>query len=122
MSVRRRWWIVLCLSLTAAIMVALFLLTTASRGPVIAPEVAERLQPGITEAEAEAIIGMPPGDYTTHSLNIQLKPEAADERRWYTDAGVHALFFDADGKMYAGVHYKLPSELWLERLRQRLGF
>jgi hypothetical protein len=91
------------------------------QGPVIAKETWDALQQDIDLAEAEKIIGMPPGDYTTRKLRINLKPAGAHQKRWATDAGIHELIFDFDGKMVQRVHYTEPKETWPQRLRRWFG-
>ena len=120
MTLRKRWAVTV--SLLACLGVGAFVMLTAPQpGLVIAKETLELLRPGLSMAEAEAIIGMPPGDYTTRPHNWRLKAAFDYERRWYTDAGVLSLTFDSEGKMYQRAWFLEPSESWVDRLRRLVG-
>ena len=57
----------------------------------------ERIREGMTEAEVEAVLGVPPGNYCTdytsrHTLWVQADTHFTDtasceKRRWYSDTG-----------------------------------
>jgi hypothetical protein len=61
---KRRWTIVLLSAACAVLGMAAWLLSRpAPPSSRITPAAAERLEGGMTAAEAEAVIGLPPGDY-----------------------------------------------------------
>ena len=61
---KRCWMITLFTAAGALLGVAAWLLVRPPAPPSrITPEASERIAPGMTAAEAEAVIGLPPGDY-----------------------------------------------------------
>jgi hypothetical protein len=56
----------------------------------ITPEASERIAPGMTAAEAEAVIGLPPGDYRADSVSPRHYAE------FMPKPGVRILEWEAD--------------------------
>jgi SmpA / OmlA family len=99
-SLMRRWWIwVLAIVLAGggALPLCYYLIlpkVQATRDNY------EKIRRGMNEQEVEAILGGPPGDYTTGPWRVELR-EAWDKghtrRLWISDSGRIAVFFDQQG-------------------------
>ena len=107
-----RWF----LAIGAVCITALAVLWALSRGPIaVDKETCERVQPGMTLAEVEAILGGPPGNYTgvfirrEMDVGISLVGSASKEK-WTGRGGMLQVFFDAQGKVIAKQHTSWPDE------------
>jgi hypothetical protein len=93
--------IILCLVLPG---VALVLMQPSDR---ISAATRDRIQPGMTAAEVEALIGLPAGNYSSpvpwlwrDEYHTGIKVQGAvSERIWTGKHGQLKVFFDANGKV-----------------------
>jgi hypothetical protein len=100
-----------------------------ARSRLIDREHCDRIKKGMTQAEVEALLGGPPGDFTTKEL-IFLGPTScmlvAGERReyWAGDRGMLEVSFnEADGTVVAAFleePLRLPELSLIERVRRWL--
>jgi hypothetical protein len=91
----------------------------------------ERLREGMTEAEVDAVFGVPAGHYGSPGGCVTLEevsfPGAVRHREWWGDAGNVEVGFGADGRL-VGKHFRTvffpqpaaPPDL-VKRLRGWLG-
>jgi hypothetical protein len=81
----------------------------------------ENLKTGMSKAEAEEVIGMPPGDYTTRRFHSTYKSEE-NALAWWTDEAILDLRFDNHEHLYQ-VNTVLPNPPadWWERFRRFVG-
>ncbi len=86
-----------------------------------------RIQPGMTKAEVERLLGGPPGDYTTRSmvwaLEISRLVPPGTPASWLSDEGEATVYFDEEGLVtgaYFDHAFDGPESL-LDRLRRWLG-
>jgi hypothetical protein len=127
---RRKLWLVALGGgvLLAAGLVAYCLLVASSRPPVHADRAAhDRIRVGMTGAEVEALLGGPPGDYTTGPCMVTamgLWAEGATYRDWVSDEGSITVAFDPDGRVVGKVFNQVSrmDRGWgpLEQLRRLL--
>jgi hypothetical protein len=95
---RRRKLIAAVMALAVLVAVSAFLLIW--RGPSrVTRENVSRVAKGMTQAQAEAILG-PPGDYTTSeiaetpTLFFQYRPAHLVDLEWMTDGGTATVWID----------------------------
>ena len=93
--------------------------------PIPLEDRVHRIQPGMTAAEVEAVLGAPPGNYARHITyvrhgGIRLNTDPAKEWDW--DEGCVTVRFGPDGRVEAVEFYPNtdPPSAW-DRLRARLG-
>src|SRR4051794_13564490 len=102
-----RWRRLLIVAVSAALAAAAFFALVVGLRPEspVSRETFARLQEGMTRAEAEAIFGGPPGDYSTgrRAPGVVLidfeHPEDADVEEWAGDDGLAMLAFDRTGRL-----------------------
>ena len=113
----------LLFGLAAMTLVALLLVVIDAMRPTtsIPVERIEKLKTGMSRAEAEATIGMPPGDYTTRPSNLKPFKEEAHQMVWHTDDETLLLNFTIDGTLVQTVRITPNLETIWQRLRRRLG-
>jgi hypothetical protein len=96
----------------------------------IGRENCEKIQPGMTEAEVEEILGLPDGNHTSGRVKIVpppilvMGPLPPPWKDWIGDEGTIRVFFDEAGKVLA-THFLEPlrlEESLLDTLCRRLGF
>jgi outer membrane protein assembly factor BamE (lipoprotein component of BamABCDE complex) len=89
-----------------------------------------RIKDGMTEAQVTALLGMPPGDYSTRNAAKTASPlsrpggdEESFTKEWISDEGFIAVEFDNDGKVKGAVFgTAAPAELsWWDRVQGWLG-
>ena len=81
----------------------------------------EKLKSGMTKAEVEEIMGMPPGDYTTRRFHSTYKP-AENSLAWWTDEAILDLRFDIFERLVqVNTVLPTPPANWWERLLRFLG-
>jgi hypothetical protein len=90
---KRRWQLALLAVVGCALLgaAAWLLLRPDPPSSKITTAAAERIEPGMTEAEAEAAIGLPPGDYRTDPAGPRHFAEFVPQK------GVRLLEWEADG-------------------------
>jgi hypothetical protein len=86
----------------------------------------EKINKGMTLAEVEAILGGPPGDYTTRPTISECDVGwGPGEKEWVSDEGAISVWFDPEGRIL-GASFSpvfLRTDLtWLERLQMWLGW
>jgi hypothetical protein len=106
---RRR--LLLALGLTACVGLAGLLVWLNSRTPHINTQTFEQICPGMTVAEVEAILGVPPGDYTGGKVKIYHEEVREGVRRgnvvgpgdhyteWVGEEIAVLVWLDDDGKV-----------------------
>jgi hypothetical protein len=88
-----------------------------------------RIQPGMTQAEVEAILGVPPGDYAaagsvrpTLGVNPNELPAGARREDWWAEEAAVAVWFGQDGRVVNATAASWTTDSpWLERVRRWLG-
>lgn len=112
MKVRLRWLAGVCLILLT-LLAWQFRVWAWALGPNITPAAAHQIKPGMTEAEVEAIIGVPPGNYTGFPFSFGKRQEYSTfatvagtklRRVWIGEKGKLIVGFDGDGR-FVGVLY-----------------
>lgn len=129
-AVRRRLgWCGLAL-LLLAIPVGLILLLARATEPRVTRAKLELVREGMTRAEVEALIGVPPGDYASGTVFSDCKfverPEKpwAYSAEWTCDDGLLFVYFDENDRVVWAVTYNgwVSHEPTLfEKLRSWLG-
>lgn len=111
MSNRRLVFLAICLALVC---LTLFVIVRMdARKDRITWKNIERIQIGMTEAEVEAIFGVPPGNYNATELFVT---DDHDPRRiWIGDGPGVALRFDADGRVSEIRRLATPKEMNFRR-------
>jgi outer membrane protein assembly factor BamE (lipoprotein component of BamABCDE complex) len=121
----------LAIGLLAAAAVAMALSATAfvylsAKERRINRATASRITPGMTRLEVEALLGCPPGDYTTRGWEGYSNSHYNEPywgKSWVSDAGEILVDFDPEGKVRAAAFYDfIFQETRLERLRRAIGF
>jgi hypothetical protein len=125
----RRWKIGLLAAACAVLGVAAWLLVRPpSPSSRITPEASELIVPGMTAAEAEAVIGLPPGDYRSdlasprHYAEYLPKP-GVRVLEWEADAcTIQVRVDEGSGRVLSKIVGEplRPPTIW-QRLRTRLG-
>lgn len=125
---KRRWlWIISTLLLVLLLMgVGSFFVTAPNHPSMITRENFDRVQEGMTEAEAEAILG-PQGDYSTRPVIVFV--HGVSYRRWWvSDDGVVSItvrWDDGDRSKPSRIATKhfhpWPPETYGERWQRQLG-
>jgi hypothetical protein len=90
----------------------------------------EQIREGLTQAEVEAILGVPPGDYSTVDLRVApadryVFPPELRAQEWLSDDGCVGIGFGPDGTV-AAKHFTPVSVATahprLNRSQRRLGW
>jgi SmpA / OmlA family len=114
----KHWWWLLGLGL-AIPAVAWLRLHSPS---LFSQEQCDLIQPGMTRAQVEAVLGKPPGDYSTGPLNTGFDclpdlPEVKTMENWESDTGTVRVGFDGAGVVaWKTFRPALCSPIWLERI------
>jgi hypothetical protein len=96
----------------------------------------ERIREGMTEAEVEAVLGVPPGNYCSdyygrYTIWDQVEAHYTDTticdgRKWFSDTGFVVVYFRAPGavvaKSFSEVRFHGEVRWSWGVLRQRLGW
>lgn len=123
---RRRSWPLL--SAIACIALAASAFWLAHPRVSISQATCDKIKPGMTRAEVEALIGGPPGDYSTKSALpaiLELPPGVSRFELWFDDQGVIMVVFDEGGKarhIFFSDDLILLDQGFFERLRSWLGW
>lgn len=116
---RRRWALLGLTAMTLAVLVVVAL-DALRPTTAIPPERIARLETGMTRAEAEAIVGMPPGDYATRFSTLPFKGDD-HQMVWRTDELTLFLQFNLDGTLVqTATIMPNPETVW-QRLRRWTG-
>ena len=117
---RRQWW-VLGIGMVASVPL-LFVVFQATRQPSSIPkDRMGQVRTGMSRAEAEAIIGKPPGNYQTRHFNTHPFAIPEDALAWHTDEQVFWVTFH-DGKVFqANETIPRPESHW-EKVCRWHGF
>ena len=77
----------------------------------------------MTQEEVEAVIGLPPGDYGTFLVVVDVMHPRADKTEWwFSDEGDIVVGFDEKEKVLWKRFLKSsPQPTWYERLKYRIG-
>jgi hypothetical protein len=122
---RRRWFIVGGVVLLAVVTVVGQVIPRPRR-PQVSREDFSRIEKGMSREEVEAIIGGPPGDYTTrYYFPPPLGSHYIRWQTWVGDGGMILVRFDEMGRVYGTEHfevYLLDKPSFYERVRVWLGF
>jgi hypothetical protein len=127
---RRFWAVALVVALGAALLAWFALIWPSGRALNVAGF--DQLREGMTQAEVEALLGGPPGDYGRHRSGESLmteegyiSPPGSFEQLWYDDGHRFEVYFDAGGKV-VGFHKRAQFERrpvdWWKEIRRALGF
>jgi hypothetical protein len=117
----KRWKVILGLTGACVLLAGLIPLYQATRPGLVFPkEQLDQLRSGMTPAEAEEVLGVPPGVYTSRELGYHLELPAPGEMRWQTDTGVLCLTFH-DGRVFQQIFCTPRRDTWFDRLRRWLG-
>jgi hypothetical protein len=103
-----------------------------ARGRFIDQEHCDRIEDGMSQAEVEAILGGPPGDFRTRETaygtpGMLYHPivDGGFTLTWFADGGkVSVIFLEKDGRaMENWFDSGRPADScpWLERMRKRFG-
>ena len=124
---RRRLLLLMGLVTTAATMGCLALWLTSLRHR-INEESVKLIQEGMTQADVQAVFGVPPGDYSNGGIPIYSRDsdwlEPVDRKEWIGDAVAVEVFFDSAGKVlhvYQNQVAQFPDESLPTRVRHWLG-
>jgi hypothetical protein len=97
--------LVALLSAVALSAVLLLLLLARPDGPSVSWRNYCRIQPGMTRAEVEELLGGPAGGYCTEwtelELDLSLPPPPDDGEMWSADDGGIIVMFDRSGRVQA---------------------
>jgi len=108
---RSSWWL-LGIGVTCAL--ALLVVYVRHRSLLsIDKETCERVQPGMTAAEVEAILGGPPGNYTgvffKKDISVPVTVTAsASRQQWAGTHGVLIVFFDEHQRVMSSMYFPPP--------------
>jgi hypothetical protein len=99
-------------------------------GDRITRETFEQIRDGMTLDEVEAIIGAPPGEYTTTDViyseflgSTIILRGSRDMPAWEGYQGKIVVFLDAERKVYCRYFFDpICRESFFDRLRRRIGF
>jgi hypothetical protein len=126
----RRRLLIICSGLLVVVaVVILAALVPRSRPPAVSRQQCEQLKEGMTRQEVEAVIGGPPGDYTTREyMPLPLGIRYCQHEQWVGDEGMIFVYFDQAGRVRDAVHvdiwlYEEPrrGRTFLDGLRASLG-
>src|SRR5580765_8262874 len=100
----RKW---VLLGLLACVLVAALALVPSSSRPRhrINPETFARITTGMTLAEVQEMMGVPPGDYTTrpsvHPVDLFGSFTGKPPMEWVSDAGAISIWFNEHGRVFS---------------------
>jgi hypothetical protein len=103
-------------ALMALVAVGLVVFVLIRPRPTIDEATKNRIQPGMTEAEVDAIIGAPEGVYTpgnfitgqkAFEIGIAMQG-AAKRKKWVGEHGMIQVFFDNQGKVITAMFFNAP--------------
>jgi hypothetical protein len=102
-------------AVTTLVLVTLVIVVLTRPQPVINQATADQIQQGMTEAEVDAIIGAPqgnynPGNYFTGREDVEFPLWAADavkRKKWTGGQGVILVFFDNQGKVVGRFFFRV---------------
>lgn len=124
MTKRRLVWVVACLAL--AVGLGIWFVT---RPHPVNETNFNRIRVGMTQAEVEAILGCPPGDYATRPWMADAFEEDYQEpdrlETWASDWGYIRVRFDKSDRVSAKElrdQFPIPQPGLLDRLRAWLGW
>src|SRR5262249_14959883 len=103
---------------------ALWLFRSMNAKPAFTEELSAKIKPGMTEQEVEAIVGCPPGDYTTRPYDDPptlrgafFLSKSVIHRVWISDSGRIAVFFNKQGVVIDVEFWRVhPDATWIERI------
>jgi hypothetical protein len=126
---RKRRWLIVLFVIGTLIAVTVFIYTDRPRPRINREswdEIRNRIEAGLTLAEVEAIIGTPPGDYSSWTLapglrrNVGLnRSDCFAQHLWIGDDSSIHVFVDESGKVQT-THlweYAEPGDTVIDRLR-----
>lgn len=99
-------------------------------GDVINRRAYEQIHEGLTRAEVDELVGLPPGDYTAHKNapgGFRSSPGVPPPLWWASDEGCLVVWFDADGLVISkdwqpfGVGRPFPRNPVRDWVRRLLG-
>jgi hypothetical protein len=96
----RKWLAVALVGTSAAFAIIVVFLQVAGNNCVLRLQQLERVTPGMTRAEVEALLGGPPGDYRTDVERFSfshLSLYMLWSEDWIADEGKVSVWFDAAG-------------------------
>jgi hypothetical protein len=113
---RKRWW------LLAGVVVAIVALVFFLTRPVPLAERVRRIQPGMTKAEVEKVLGAPPGVHERYGWTEIFDPSSAGPEwsHWRWDEGHVGVRFDPAGRADEIFFKPHPPISFYDRLRWRL--
>jgi len=118
-----RWKIVSAICLAAAFVGYIgFNLIPRHR---IVEGIAARIRPGMSQADVEAILGGPPGEYGPESVSVESRSMAIPEfpkreQTWIAGYLAISVLFDADGKVLQSRESRrmIGDETWNDKVRR----
>src|SRR5262249_11881164 len=99
---------------------ALWLFRSMNAKPAFTQEVSANIKSGMTEQEVEAIVGCPPGDYTTRPYDDPPTTHGcflfSKSALWVSDSGMIRVTFNAHGIVsdveFSSLHYEAS---WIDK-------
>ncbi len=81
-----------------------------------AQELADQISIGMTRDEVEAILGCPPGDYTTGPCDTPpLGSRGFIRDKWLSDTGIIVVLFNDDGRVVLVEFWSMQNESFIDR-------
>ena len=120
-SLSKRFRLFILVGVSIALVMTLFLLIITRMNPENKAKFA-KIESGMTEGQVDAIMGVPPGTYTTKQPFVVVigSPNATRYSYWHFDDGSGMVSFDSDGKVFITKWNDHLDPSLLEKVRNHL--
>jgi len=96
--------------------VTLSIMTREARKITFSQDLANQISIGMTRAEVEAVLGCPPGEYTTGPCDTPpLGSRAFIHDQWLSDTGVIIVLFNDRGRVVIVEFWPMRRESFIDR-------